>query len=184
MGWFTVVPAPLPGLLAVERKQREDERGFFSRFFCAEEMAAAGFKSAIAQINHTRTSRKGSVRGLHFQHPPHEEEKFVSCVQGSVFDVAVDLRHDSPTFLQWHGQVLSAHNGISLLIPSGFAHGFQTLEDNCELIYLHSKAYSPAAEDALNVADPTLGIRWPLPLGSMSARDAAHPFITANFLGI
>jgi dTDP-4-dehydrorhamnose 3,5-epimerase len=184
MDWLTIRPAPLSGLFAVERKQLQDERGFFSRFFCAEELAEVGFKSPIAQVNHTLTRQKGAVRGLHFQYPPHAEDKFVSCLQGSVFDVAVDLRQGSPTFLQWHAQILSADNSTSLLIPSGFAHGFQALEDNCELIYLHSKPYCPAAEGALNLADPALNIHWPLPFSSMSARDAAHPLITAGFSGI
>ncbi len=161
-----------------------DERGFFSRFYCAEEFAGAGFDRAVAQMNHTLTRRKGAVRGMHFQRPPHAEIKFVTCLQGSVFDVAVDIRRDSPTFLRWHSEILSAENGRSLLIPRGFAHGFQSLTDDCELLYLHSEVYAPGAEGALNALDPRLAIGWPLELTELSDRDRAHPLIGTDFHGI
>src|SRR5258708_5995830 len=122
---------PLAGLALIERARREDQRGFFSRLFCAEELRSAGFDSPVAQINQTLTLRRGAVRGLHFQYPPHAEIKFVSVLKGEVLDVAVDLRKGSKTFLQWHGEVLSADNRRSLLIPRGFAHGFQTLTESC-----------------------------------------------------
>jgi dTDP-4-dehydrorhamnose 3,5-epimerase len=175
---------PLAGLVLVERQRAQDARGFFSRFFCADELAEAGFRMPIAQINHTFTARKGAVRGLHFQHPPHAEDKFISCLRGEIFDVAVDLRRGSPTFLQWHAEILSAGNAHSLLVPQGFAHGFQTLSDDCELIYLHSRPYAAAAEAALNVRDPRLAIDWPLPFTDLSDRDANHPLITSEFTGI
>jgi len=123
------------------------------------------------------------VRGLHFQHPPHAEDKLVSCLRGEVFDVAVDLRQGSATFLQWHAEILSADNARSLLIPQGFAHGFQTLTDDCELLYLHSRAYAAGAEGALNVRDPALAIRWPLAFTDISERDAQHPLLTREFTG-
>jgi dTDP-4-dehydrorhamnose 3,5-epimerase len=147
-------------------------------------MAAAGFVLPIAQINHTLTKRRGAVRGMHFQHPPHSEDKFISCLRGEILDVAVDLRHGSPSFLRWHTEILSAENARSLLVPQGFAHGFQTLSDDCELLYLHSRPYAETAEGALNVRDPALGIDWPLPFADISARDAAHPFLTPDFTGI
>jgi dTDP-4-dehydrorhamnose 3,5-epimerase len=181
---FTFSPTPINGLLLVERRRLQDERGFFSRFFCAEELAPAGFDAPIAQINQTLTRRRGAVRGLHFQHPPHAEIKLVSCLRGSIFDVAVDLRHRSPTFLEWHGETLSAANCRSLLIPRGFAHGFQALEEDCELLYLHSSPHVPTAEGALNVVDPRLAIEWPLAFTDISARDRAHPAIGADFTGI
>jgi dTDP-4-dehydrorhamnose 3,5-epimerase len=175
---------PLPGLVVVQRQRQEDRRGYFSRFFCASEMSSVGFELPIAQINHTSTRRRGSVRGLHFQRPPHAEDKFVSCLRGEVFDVAVDLRRGSPTFLKWHGEILSADNARSLLIPQGFAHGFQTLEDDCELIYLHSRPYAADAEDGLNPIDPTVGIDWPLAFADISERDSSRPRITSDFTGI
>ena len=184
MSRFEITPTALDGLLRIQRQKHEDVRGFFSRFFCAEEMAAIGFAQPIAQINHTRTRRRGSVRGLHFQHPPHAEDKLVSCLHGEVFDVAVDLRRGSSTFLRWHAEVLGAGNMRSLLIPKGFAHGFQALSDDAELIYLHSAPYVPEAEGALNMLDPALDIRWPLPFADISERDAAHPHLTLEFSGI
>ena len=184
MSRFKFIETPIEDLVVVERQFARDKRGFFSRFFCSDELAEAGFRAPVAQINHTLTSRRGAVRGLHFQHPPHAEDKFVSCLRGEIFDVAVDLRHGSPTFLRWHGELLSAGNARSLLIPKGFAHGFQTLTDDCELIYLHSKPHAPQAEGALNVNDPALNIAWPLEFTEISQRDSAHPRITDEFNGI
>lgn len=184
MSRFDFIPTPLPGLKLLQRKAIEDHRGFLSRFYCAEEFAAAGINKPIAQINHTLTRKKGAVRGLHFQHPPHAETKLVSCLKGEIWDVAVDLRSGSPTFLHWHGEILSAENRKSLLIPDGYAHGFQTLTEDCELIYLHTAAYHPEAEGALNVADPGLNIAWPLLVDDLSERDRSHPFIDENFQGI
>jgi dTDP-4-dehydrorhamnose 3,5-epimerase len=184
MAWFETRPTPLAGLAVVQRHVRDDTRGFFSRFYCADELAAAGFALPVVQINHTRTLRRGAVRGLHFQRPPHAEDKFVSCLRGEVFDVAVDLRRGSPTFLRWHAEVLSADNRASLMIPQGFAHGFQTLTDDCELLYLHSHAYEPEVEGALHVNDPALAIAWPLPITEISDRDAAHAPITPAFSGL
>ena len=184
MSNFKFIATPIEGLTLVERQIARDHRGFFSRFFCAQELAVIGFQLPVAQMNQTLTARKGAVRGLHFQHPPHAEDKFVSCLRGGIFDVAVDLRRGSPSFLQWHGEILSASNARSLLIPQGFAHGFQALTDDCELLYLHSRAYSVEAEGALNVGDSTIGIAWPLPFTDISARDAKHPPLSHDFTGI
>jgi dTDP-4-dehydrorhamnose 3,5-epimerase len=181
---FDVTPSPLHGLWQVTRRRRTDPRGYFSRFFCSSEMAELGWARPVAQINHTRTERVGAVRGLHFQHPPHDEDKFVSCLSGAVFDVAVDLRAASPTFLQWHGETLSAANGRSLLIPRGFAHGFQVLEPGSELLYLHSAPFEATAEGALHALDPKLAIAWPLPVSELSDRDAAHPLLGHDFAGL
>ncbi len=184
MSRFDLTFTPLAGLVVVQRKRVQDHRGFFSRFFCADELKSAGFELPVAQVNHTLTTRRGAVRGLHFQHPPDSEDKFVSCLHGEIFDVAVDLRRGSPTFLQWHGEVLSADNARSLMIPQGFAHGFQALTDNCELLYLHSRYYVAQAEGALNVNDPRLDISWPLQFTDISARDSGHAFIPHDFNGI
>lgn len=181
---FDFVATPIPGLTLVQRKPIRDARGFFARFFCGDDFQAAGFSFSIVQINHTLTHRKGAVRGLHFQYPPHAEMKMVSCLQGQIFDVAVDIRRNSPTFLRWHAEILSADNQRSLLIPEGFAHGFQTLTEECELIYLHSKAYNPTSEGALNIGDPALAIPWPERISEISERDRSHPFIDEGYSGI
>ena len=125
---------PLSGLKVLQRKPISDSRGYLERFFCTEELEALALGKHIAQINCTLTANLGTVRGMHFQRPPHAEIKFVSCLRGEVFDVAVDLRNNSPTFLCWHAEVLSADNHKTLVIPEGFAHGFQTLADNCEML--------------------------------------------------
>jgi dTDP-4-dehydrorhamnose 3,5-epimerase len=184
MSRFDFHDMPLSGLKLVQRKPIADARGFFARFYCAEEFRAAGLDKPVAQINHTLTRRKGAVRGLHFQHPPHAETKLVSCLAGAVFDVAVDLRAGSPTYLRWHGEMLSADNQRSLLIPEGFAHGFQTFTEDCELLYLHTAPFHSGAEGAVNIADPALAIQWPLPVSELSERDRTHPFIDAHFSGI
>jgi dTDP-4-dehydrorhamnose 3,5-epimerase len=181
---FRFHSTPLEGLYVVERMLIKDQRGFFCRFFCAEEFKEAGFSKRIIQINHSHTIKKGAVRGLHFQYPPHAEAKIVSCLRGEVFDVAVDIRKRSPSFLKWHGEILSAANQRSLLIPEGFAHGFQTLTENCELIYLHSEPFHAEAEGGLHVNDPNLGILWPIAITEISDRDRVHPFIGQDFEGI
>ena len=184
MSRFDFVATPLAGLRVVQRKILGDQRGFLSRFYCADEFAVELNAKPISQINHTFTGKCGTVRGMHFQYPPHAEAKLVSCVRGEIFDVAVDLRRGSPTFLAWHGEILSAHNRKSLYIPEGFAHGLQTLTDDCELIYLHTAAYEPTAEGAISATDPCLAISWPLPITEMSNRDRAHPLLSSNFHGI
>jgi dTDP-4-dehydrorhamnose 3,5-epimerase len=181
---FTCTPTPIAGVITVEHQRIGDDRGFLARLFCAEELAPAGFALPIAQINHTLTESRGTLRGLHFQHPPVAEDKLVTCIRGAVFDVAVDLRAGSPTFLHWHGVELSASNNRALLIPQGCAHGFQAVQDGCELFYLHSRPYAPAAEAGLNPLDPRLAIRWPLPVSTISQRDAGHPLLDANFTGV
>jgi dTDP-4-dehydrorhamnose 3,5-epimerase len=147
-------------------------------------LAAAGWSKPIAQINHTRTFKRGTVRGLHFQLPHCAEMKLVSCIRGELWDVAVDVRAGSKTFLQWYGEQLSADNGCALLIPEGFAHGFQSLTDDVELLYCHSAAYSAAAESGLNATDPKLAITWPLPIAERSLRDTQLPMVNDQFTGL
>lgn len=184
MSRFLITDTPLVGLKLVQRQMLRDERGFLSRLFCADELHAAGWYGTIAQINHTCTRQAGTVRGLHYQTPPHAEIKLVSCLRGVVWDVAVDLRLGSPTFLRWHAELLSADNGRALLIPQGFAHGFQAMSDDVELLYCHSSAYVPQAEAGLNPQDARLGIAWPKPVQGLSPRDAGHPMIPADFEGV
>lgn len=175
---------PLAGLTHVVSRRLGDERGHLARVFCMDELRAAGWSGPVAQANITHTRQRGTVRGLHFQHPPHAEMKLVRCLRGEVWDVAVDLRQGSPSFLQWHAQRLSADRLNALLIPEGFAHGFQTLSDDVEMLYLHSQAHAPDSEGGLNVLDPRLAVNWPLPLSTLSERDRSRPFLTASFEGL
>ena len=174
---------PLSGLYLVTRTPITDERGYLSRLFCASELASFGWVQPIAQINQTRTQLCGTVRGLHYQRPPYAEIKLVTCLRGEVWDIAVDLRPASPTYLKWHAQLLSPENGHSLLIPQGFAHGFQALTDDVEMLYCHSASYNKASEGGLHPEDPCLAIAWPLPVRGLSARDASHALIHSNFEG-
>lgn len=184
MNRFNVTGLPLVGLKLVERQSLGDSRGFLSRLFCAEELATAGWSQPVAQINHTHSAHRGTVRGMHYQMPPHAEMKLVSCIQGEVWDVAVDLRSGSPTFLHWHAELLSATNNRALLIPEGFAHGFQTLADDVTLLYCHSAAHNPEAERALNALDTRLDINWPLTITEISPKDAKHHLLDMKFLGV
>ena len=184
MSRFAVSDLSLAGLKLLERQRMGDSRGFFARLFCVNELAAAGWRQPVAQINHTFTVRCGTVRGMHFQKLPNAEMKLVTCIRGEVWDVAVDLRTDSQTFLHWHAEILSAENNRALLIPEGFAHGFQTLTDDVELLYCHTAVHSPAAEAALNAKDPRLAITWPLDIVEQSLKDATHRMIDLKFEGV
>lgn len=181
---FHTTDLPLAGLKRVQRQPIRDQRGSLTRIFCAEALAAAGWNQPIAQINHTSTKLQGTVRGLHYQRPPCAEMKLVSCLRGEIWDIAVDVRQGSPTFLQWYGERLSADNLNALLIPQGFAHGFQALTDDVEIMYCTSAPYAPELECGLHPQDPALGIAWPLPISVLSERDAKHPWIESHFSGI
>lgn len=177
---LTITDTPLPGLRLVQRQRLGDARGFLARLFCAEELRSAGWPGPIAQVNHTHTAQRGTVRGLHWQRAPQAEAKLVSCLRGSVWDVAVDLREGSPTFGRWFAATLSAENANALLIPPGFAHGFQALSDDAELLYCHSAPFVAAAEAGLHPQCKTLAIAWPLPITLLSDRDAAHPRLATH----
>jgi len=181
---FEIIPAPISGLHILQRKPIGDSRGYLERLFSAEELQSVIQDKTIVQINHTLTSGRGTVRGMHFQYPPHAEVKFVSCLRGEVFDVAVDLRRGSDTFLHWHAELLSAANHKTLVIPEGFAHGFQTLTEDCEMLYFHTHPYQPGAEGGVCHDDPCLAITWPLPVTEISPRDINHPLINSDFPGI
>ena len=172
------------GLCVITRDLIKDNRGQFSKPFSSEMLAEAGWNKPIAQVNHSHTLRRGTVRGMHFQYPPHQELKLVSCIRGEVWDVNVDLRASSPTYLKWSAQILSADNGQSLLIPEGMAHGFQALSDEAELVYCHSAPWVKDSEGGVNPLDPTLAITWPLAISLMSKRDAELPNLDQNFKGI
>lgn len=174
----------LKGSFVIEPEPFSDNRGWFARTYCKKEFQQIGHTKEWVQINHSFTLKKGTVRGMHFQHPPFTEIKMLRCIAGAVYDVIVDIRTGSATFLQCFGVELSAENRKMLYIPGGFAHGFQTLADNTELIYHHSAFYEPGHEGGLKYDDPKLKIQWPLPVTEISARDGSHSFITNNFTGI
>jgi dTDP-4-dehydrorhamnose 3,5-epimerase len=181
---FTVLDGPLIGLRIVERKEMQDDRGHLSRLFCNEELASAGWRKPIAQVTQSFTRRRGTVRGMHYQLSPRAEMKLVTCLRGAIWDVAVDLRAGSPTILRWHAEELSAMNHRALLIPEGFAHGFQALTEDCELLYLHSEAHSPRHEAGINPRDPVLSISWPVRITGMSTRDEQFPMLQSHFDGV
>jgi dTDP-4-dehydrorhamnose 3,5-epimerase len=161
----------LKGALVVDIEPREDERGFFARTWCRQELAAQGLDTEIAQESLSYNRVGGTVRGLHFQHPPHEENKIVRCTRGAIFDVIIDLRADSSSYLQWQGFELTAENRRALYIPKGFAHGFQTLVDHCEIVYQISAFYAPAAAAGYRYDDVAFRIAWPLSVTMISERD-------------
>ena len=181
---FDIQLASIAGLKVIQRQPIGDRRGYLERLFCIQDLQSVIGDRSIVQINHTFTARAGTLRGMHFQFPPHAEMKLVSCLRGEVFDVAVDLRQGSPTCFKWHAELLSADNHKTLVIPEGFAHGFQTLTDGCELLYFHTAAYRLDAEGGLNALDPALAIDWPLPITEGSARDQAHASLAADFAGL
>jgi dTDP-4-dehydrorhamnose 3,5-epimerase len=178
------IQAPFEGAYIIEMEPFLDERGFFVRTFCQEEFAEIGFKKQIVQINHSLTRQKGTIRGLHYQLPPASETKIIRCIQGAVFDVMVDIRANSPTFMQWYGIELSKDNMRMGYIPEGFAHGFQTLTNDAEMIYYHTEFYNPEHERGLRPDDPALMIKWPLPMSAISPKDDSYSFIGRNFKGI
>ncbi len=174
----------LPGVAVVESTPITDHRGTFTRFYCEKVLAGVIGNRRIVQINFSHSSVLGTVRGLHFQFPPHAEMKLVRCIKGRVWDVAADLRAGSPTFLLWHAEELTSENGRMMVIPEGCAHGFQVLEEESELLYLHTAFYAPEAEAGVLYNDPRLGIAWPLQACDISHRDRLHPGITSDFTGI
>jgi dTDP-4-dehydrorhamnose 3,5-epimerase len=174
----------LSGLFIIEHKPVEDDRGFFSRTFCKKEFSSIVFNREFVQFNHSFNQHKGTLRGMHYQSPPFNEAKLIRCVLGSVLDVVIDLRKDSPTFLQHFKQELNSQEMKSIFIPEGFAHGFQTLEDNSALIYHHTEYYTPGADKGLRYDDPKVGINWPLPVAKISGKDLSYDLINTKFQGI
>lgn len=184
MGDGMIRPTPLAGLMLVETQTVGDERGQLTRVFCESDHAGLRPHLHWSQINHSKTVHLGTVRGMHFQYPPSAEAKLIRCLRGRVFDVAVDLRADSPTFLQWHAVELVEDAPTQVFIPEGFAHGFQALTDGVELLYMHTTAWDSAREGALRHDDPRLKIAWPLPVTNVSKKDASAPLLTDKFEGI
>lgn len=174
----------LRGVYVVKTNLLTDSRGAFARFFCKKELADLLESREIVQVNSSVTKSSGAIRGMHFQHPPYSEMKLVRCVNGRVWDVVVDLRSESPTFLEWHAEELSSENTKMIVIPEGCAHGYQSLVAGSELLYLHTEFYMPDSEDGLAYNDPLLNITWPLPITDVSVRDQEHPRLTNLFSGI
>lgn len=170
--------------MVVERLPIRDDRGLLERLFCIDDLGSLLGDRRVMQMNHTLTANVGTIRGMHFQMPPAAEMKMVSCLRGRVFDVAVDLRSGSSTYLQWFGAELSEQNFKSLWIPEGFAHGFQVLDEGTELLYLHTARYNKASEGGVNPLDPKIGIKWPLATGILSDRDRSFAMIDDVYSGI
>ena len=162
----------------------EDERGWLARTYCKNEFLAIGHTKEWVQMNHSFTKQKATVRGMHYQRSPYGEIKLVRCIAGSVYDVIIDLRAHSASYLQYFGIELSAVNKKMIYIPEGFAHGFQALSNDAELLYNHSQFYLPGVEAGVKYNDPAINIKWPLELTNISERDNSHPFIDANFKGL
>lgn len=179
-----ILDTPIDDLKIARSVPHRDARGAFVRVFCSRELTPLLGDRQIAQINHSRTTHAGAVRGLHFQRPPHAEMKMVRCLRGRVWDVAVDLRSQSATFLRWHAIELAQDDAQMVIIPEGFAHGFQALEPDSELLYLHTEFYHPPSEGGLRHDDPRLAIAWPMPAQDLSPRDLAHPLLAADFAGV
>lgn len=178
-------PTAIHGLYTVSTKRLGDDRGSFARFYCRNEMERdTGSAWQAVQINHSHSKTKGTLRGLHFQNAPALESKMVRCIRGSVFDVAVDLRAGSPTFLHHVSIELSAANGLAFLIPAGCAHGFQTLEDDCEMLYLHSTTYAKEHEGGVRYDDPLFNIPWPMTPTVLSDRDKNFAYLNKDFKGL
>jgi dTDP-4-dehydrorhamnose 3,5-epimerase len=183
-GLMKLAPTALQGVYVASSTVAADHRGAFERLYCERELAPALGSRRIVQVNHSRTAAAGAVRGMHLQRQPHAEMKFVRCLRGRVWDVVVDLRAGSSTLLQSHAEELTGENGRMMIIPEGCAHGFQALEPQSEMLYLHTAFYEPASELGFSCVDESLNLRWPLPIVDLSQRDATHPLIADDFSGL
>jgi dTDP-4-dehydrorhamnose 3,5-epimerase len=171
----------LKGAFVIELEKKGDDRGFFARSFCRNELRDYGLEYEIVQINNSLTEKMHTLRGLHYQLPPRAEVKIVRCIRGSLFDVILDIREGSSTFGEWFGVELSAENRRMLYVPRGFAHGFMTLEDHTEAFYLVTEFYSPELERGIRWNDPKFGIRWPAEPRVVSEKDQSHRDFDADF---
>ena len=175
---------PLKGCFVITPEPFTDERGWFARTYCKNEFNTIGHQGEWLQLNHSFTRQAGTIRGMHYQLPPFSEIKLVRCIAGAVYDVVIDLRKGSSTFLHWLGVEISAANKKMIYIPEGFAHGFQALEDNSELIYHHTQFYTPGDEGGIRYNEPKVKIKWPIVVAGISERDGHHPFLGENYKGI
>lgn len=175
---------PLQGAYVIDLEPFKDDRGLFARTFCEREFEQIHHEKKFVQMNHSLNKHKGTLRGLHYQKPPFAEIKLIRCIRGSVWDVLVDIRKESPTFMQHFGVELSEQNMRMIYIPKGFAHGFQTLEDDTALIYHHTEFYTPSSEGGLKYDDPALNIQWKMPPSVMSEKDQNYQPIATSFVGV
>ena len=173
----------LNGVKVFERNLHEDVRGSFSKLYCPTELEKYFKLKSIKQINFSKSKKIGSIRGMHFQKKPFQENKLITCISGSAFDVAIDLRKNSNTFLKWYSINLTSKNNISILIPKGFAHGFQSLANNTQLIYIHDQQYEVEKESSVNPLDPAVNIKWPKPISNISKKDLNREYINNTFKG-
>lgn len=174
----------LKGAYIIDLEPFKDERGLFARTFCRREFEQIGHQKEFVQFNHSHSKFKGTLRGMHYQQPPHAEIKLIRCVRGKVFDVIIDIRKNSPTFLQYIGVELSDQNMRMIYVPEGFAHGFQTLKDDTELIYHHTAYYAPESEAGIHYSDPAIAINWPLSPTVLSMKDQNQSLLDQSFKGI
>ena len=166
---------PLKGAYTIDLEKKGDDRGFFARFFCKNELAEQGLNNEIVQINNSLSQHKGTLRGMHYQLPPYEEDKIVRCLHGSLYDVIIDLRQDSPTFGRWFGEELTEENRKMMYVPKGFAHGLVTLQPDTEILYLVTQYYAPDYERGIRWNDPKFNIQWPIEPVEISEKDRNHP---------
>ena len=174
MNNLEIKKTPLEEAVSINVKTKEDHRGVFARYFCSEELKGLLDGKKIVNVNYSKSKRKGTLRGLHFQLEPYREKKFVRCISGSIYDVIVDLRPDSDTFLKWYGIELTSSNRRMLYVPEGFAHGYQTLQDNSEVLYFVTEYYSLGSEGGLRYDDAAIGIDWPLAVSEISEKDKMY----------
>ena len=177
-------PTPIAGAYQIKLSPLEDERGTFSRLYCENEMRAIGHSKRIVQINYSINMVKGTVRGLHFQYSPDTEIKIIRCLKGKIYDVILDIRKGSSTFLKWHAIELSTEAFNMVYIPEGCAHGFQTLKGNSALLYFHTAFYNKHNESGIRYDDPAVAIQWPIPVINVSDRDSKYPLVDSDFDGI
>jgi dTDP-4-dehydrorhamnose 3,5-epimerase len=175
------IPLPLEGAYIIDLEKKYDERGFFARTFCFKEFSQRNLDTNIVQVNNSLSTKKGTLRGMHYQLSPFGETKIVRCIRGSLFDAIIDLRKDSPTFGKWHGEVLSAENRRMMYVPKGFAHGFLTLENDSEAIYFVTQYYHAESERGIKYNDSTFNINWPITPDVVSAKDLSHPDFNESY---
>jgi dTDP-4-dehydrorhamnose 3,5-epimerase len=175
---------PLKGAFKIKLEPYSDDRGLFARTFCKNEFQKINHVKEFVQFNHSITKSRGTLRGMHYQLPPFTEIKLIRCVRGSVYDVIIDIREGSPTFLNYFALELSESNMLSIYVPEGFAHGFQTLEDNAQLIYHHTAYYVAGKEGGIRYNDPRVNINWPIPISMITQKDANYSLLNDNFKGI
>ena len=174
------IETKLPGAFVIEPEKKEDKRGFFTRTWCKNELGNHGLKAEIAQVNINFNKQRGTLRGMHYQAAPYGECKIIKCTRGAVFDVVIDLRKDSPTYLDWIGVELTGDNFRMLYVPENFSHGFITLEDQTEICYMVTQFYTPEAERGIRWDDPSFNIKWPLHPQVISDKDSSYPDFKHN----